>query len=181
MSDKSFTQQELSDIFEYHPETGAFTWKPRSEKFFRSAGYAKSWNEKFAGRVVAGVTNGKGYALLEFRRKRVLAHRAAWALVHGEYPSGSIDHIDGERLNNRLTNLRDVSHSVNMRNQKLNRNNKTGFSGIFWNGTSYEAGIKFKKRKIHLGKFSTLEKAVDARKDAEKRLGFHPNHGRVQS
>lgn len=178
MPHEPFTPQELAELLLYDPKAGILKWACRPEKYFRSPAYAKSWNDKFAGKAVGVFDNGNGYHVFVVLGQRFYAHRAAWVLTHGKYPCGSIDHIDGDGHNNKLSNLRDVSHAENLRNQKLNSKNKTGVTGVFWNGCSFEVYIKYQQKKYHLGKFKDLETAAAVRKSAEMRFGFHANHGR---
>lgn len=178
MPHKSFTPQELLELLLYEPEAGLFKWAYRPEKYFRSPAYAKSWNDKHAGKVVAVFDNGRGYHIIAVSGQKLKAHRVAWVLTHGKYPCGSIDHIDGDRHNNKLSNLRDVSHAENMRNQRLSSKNKTGVAGVFWNGRNFEASIKYQQKKYHLGNFRDLDTATAVRKSAEMQFGFHANHGR---
>lgn len=178
MPDKSFTPKELSEMLSYDPKTGLFKWAYRPEKLFRSPASAKSWNNKYAGKVVAVFDNGRGYHIIAVRRQKLKAHRVAWALTHGQYPCGSIDHIDGDGHNNKLSNLRDVSHAENMRNRRLSSKNKTGVPGVFWNGRNFEVAIKYLQKKYHLGNFQDLATATAVRKSAEMQFGFHANNGR---
>jgi hypothetical protein len=108
------------------------------------------------------------------------AHRIVWKLMTGEEPD-QIDHIDGDRLNNRFENLRNVSASENQRNKKLGRNNKSGISGIHFEKQTrkWDAVIYVNRKRIRLGRFANLSDAISARKMAESRYGFHVNHGRA--
>jgi hypothetical protein len=108
-----------------------------------------------------------------------LAHRVVWALVHGAWPQKQIDHIDHDRTNNRVENLRIVGHQENHRNTTLRKNNASGFMGVSWYkaGEKWTAYIMIDRVKKHLGCFDALEDAVAARRAAEARFGFHENHG----
>ena len=81
---------------------------------------------------LAGCVNTDGYVMVNIDRTRYYAHRLIWLMRFGEWPEGEIDHIDGDRSNNRLENLRCVSKSGNMRNQKRNSRNTSGFPGVVW-------------------------------------------------
>lgn len=110
-----------------------------------------------------------------------MAHRVVWMLVYGEEPI-EIDHIDGDRSNNRLGNLRSVDRGMNMKNKALYLNNTSGI-----------VGVEFHKRdkvwiarigvgdgeQIHLGNFKTREEAIACRIGAEVVAQFHINHGRT--
>jgi hypothetical protein len=100
----------------------------------------------------------------------IYAHRAAWALHYGEWPKGQLDHRDGNGLNNRIDNLRDSTHAQNQRNQRIHIRNKTGVRGVCidkksgkWQALIWDGNGK----RIHLGRFTTVEAAAAARKEAE--------------
>lgn len=110
-----------------------------------------------------------------------LSHRLIWLMVHGWWPE-NIDHINGVRTDNRLENLRAVTRRENSRNTVRCRNS-TGVTGVYINerGLPYRARIGNDKGKMeNLGNFATLEEAAEARRKAEERLGYHPNHGKTK-
>jgi len=99
-------------------------------------------------------------------------------MVYGQWPTEDIDHIDGNRANNRVENLRAVSRSVNMRNAYRRKDNKSGFVGVHKNRVgSWVAQIAVDGRVIHLGFFRAQGDAVAARKAAEIEHGFSVRHG----
>lgn len=110
------------------------------------------------------------------------AHRISYALQSGEIPSTNefVDHINGNKTDNRLSNLRLVSHNVNMKNQKRRNTNTSGYTGVRWiKGTNkWRVKIVVDYKDIHLGYFDELGDAIAARKKAEREKGFHVNHGR---
>ena len=100
---------------------------------------------------------------------------------HGEIPDGMfIDHIDHDRDNNRIQNLRLSDHKINGKNCKLFSSNTSGYTGIRWEQkrNKWKADIKVDGKKITLGRYVRLEDAIKARKQAELKYGFHENHGR---
>lgn len=143
----------------YEPNTGLFHWLVMSGK----------------GRpeTVAGSKHCAGYIQLCYRGHRVLAHRLAWAFTHGEFPQREIDHINGDRTDNRIANLRDVSRSVNNENLRGARShNKSGLLGVSrrnWCST-FGAAIRVNGKRYHLGSFSSAEKAHEAYLTAKRRL-----------
>jgi hypothetical protein len=184
--------EELRRLVAYNPQTGALTWLPREPKHFRAgredkegrhspAHRAKVWNSHYAGTPALAAIERAGYGHGDIFAKRYKAHRVAWALYYGEWPEGEIDHINGIRSDNRLINLRVVSHKDNMRNQRLSKANKSGVIGVCWasHRGKWSAQIKVNRKKLHLGLFGTIKEAAAARKAAERKYGFHPNHGRV--
>ena len=188
MSGPVVTAAQLRELLRYEPESGKLFWRPRPPSmFFGNAdcgvqGSAKAWNTRYAGRETFANTNRYGYLKGKILRITCLAHRVAWALYHGEWPSGQIDHINGVRTDNRISNLRCVSHTENQRNQKRSRRNTSGCTGVFWHSRTSKwcARIGVNSRSIDLGLFENKEAAIAARKAAERQYGFHPNHGEVK-
>ena len=137
------------------------------------------WNGRYAGaRAFTAVRYG--YHVGGIDNRMFLAHRVLWAVVHGAWPEGQIDHIDGDGTNNRLSNLRVVSNTENARNAKLSKRNSSGRAGVGLHKASgrWEARIGVGKRKRHLGLFTRFDDACAARAAAEIEYGFHENHGR---
>lgn len=110
------------------------------------------------------------YIHLSVCNHMIYGHRAAWALHYGEWPKCQVDHRDGDGLNNRINNLRDSTHAQNQRNQRLHVRNKSGVRGVCfckrtekWQALIWDGNGK----RIHLGRFPTVEAAAAARKEAE--------------
>lgn len=122
---------------------------------------------------------GKEYRSIKIKGLRISEHRAVYALVNGSY-EGDIDHINGDGTDNRIENLRVVSHSANMKNKKNYKNNKTGVTGVTYCNTHnlYVARIGVNGKKKTLGYFKNIKDAIKERKDAELKYGYHTNHGR---
>lgn len=116
----------------------------------------------------------QGYARVKVGGRMLRAHRVIYAIIHGEMPAGQIDHINGNRVDNRIENLRDVSHSENQHNHKTPENNTSGFTGVGWHAPlqKWVSRIKVNNRTLHLGYFENLEDAVKARKMAK--IKYHP-------
>ena len=121
--------------------------------------------------------NGKEYWRVMVNGKDYLAHRLIWLLVHKVWPKNQIDHIDGNSLNNRIENLRDVTNAENQKNLKKPKNNTSGHVGVRRHRGKWQAQIKVSGRYIHLGYFTNLDEAVAVRKAAEIKYEFHANHG----
>tara|TARA_R110000851_G_C12908492_1_gene548974 strand:- start:75 stop:572 length:498 start_codon:yes stop_codon:yes gene_type:complete len=160
------TQEKLKSAILYDSDTGLFLWiSPQA-------------NKVNVGDVAGGEQHG--YINIKIDSVPYKAHRLAWMYVHGFFPEGSIDHINGIKSDNRICNLRGVTHQENMRNMSKRRDNKTGVTGVYKrkdNG-KYCASIRVNTKIKHLGSFSSLEDAVLSRLDAEHEFGFHHNHGR---
>ena len=129
---------------------------------------------------IAGTVTGHGYRVIKLDGNRYYAHRLSWLWHYGEFPKGQIDHINHNRLDNRIDNLRAVSNQDNHRNETLSTNNSSGFTGVCFatREKRFRAHIKVDFKQIHLGHFKELSDAVLARIKAEEKYGFHKNHGR---
>ncbi len=155
-----------TNFVNYDRDTGIFTWKIPSNSSIKIGSEAGSYDKD-------------GYLIIKINKKAYKAHRLAWKYIYGNYPIGNVDHINQNRADNRICNLRDVNHSTNMKNQKKRKDNKSGTSGVIWNSKTnrWRARITVDSKKIHLGYFGLYNEAVNARKNAEILYGFHENHG----
>ena len=165
---------------EYDQQTGALTWLRRPREHFATAQAWKNFNTRFAG-VGAGSPNNEGYVHIKISGRLHKAHRLAWLITHREWPYGQIDHINHNRSDNRLDNLRVVTNQQNTYNQKKRKTNASGFTGVGWHKRicKWQAQIQADGKKVCLGYFENIEAAVAARKAAEENFGFHPNHGQT--
>lgn len=165
-------------LLDYDPETGILTWRVRDSEMFKSDLVAASWNERFAGKQAGGLTSG-GYICVRILRAQLMAHRLAWFITHGTEPE-SLDHINGDTADNRLCNLRAVTHSENTRNAARRCDNTSGACGVKWHWQArlWTARITVDGKRMSLGYFRNKEDAIAARKAAERKYGFHENHGR---
>lgn len=107
-------------------------------------------------------------------------HRIAWEMVNGEIPDGfEIDHENQIRTDNRISNLRMVTRSENMKNKSIYSSNKSGVSGVNWDSRKnlWRARIQVNGKRISLGRYKTIELAMIAQEAARAKYGFHKNHG----
>lgn len=143
--------EQLKRVLQYVPETGAFLWTARV-----------SIRVSIGGR--AGFVSDRGYWMLKFRGRRYQQHRLAWLYMTGDWPRGDIDHVNGDPLDNRWVNLRDVSKSVNQQNRRMAQTNNTlGIHGVSRRKSGrFVARIKVDGRLISLGTFRTAEEASAA-------------------
>lgn len=104
-----------------------------------------------------------GYLQVSVCGKAYAAHRVIWKMVYGEDPY-IVDHADGDKLNNRLGNLREASRSENGANSRVYRSNRSGFKGVFWDNFAkkWRADTNFNGKKVFLGRFDTKEQAAAA-------------------
>lgn len=176
------TPEALRNILSYDPETGVLTWRCRPAGLFKCERDAMLWNAKNAGRQAFTCLQA-GYLAGAVFGKTIRAHRVIWALHYGKWPDQDIDHISGDRTDNRIANLRCVSRAENCRNKTRQVRNKSGRTGVHWCTTNskWVASICFNAKSRHLGMFRSLAKAIEARARAERALGFHANHDRLKS
>lgn len=150
----------LHKCFTYEAESGRLLWRVRASGSRNAAGQEAGW------------TAPDGYRRVSIGGTQVLAHRVVWALCHGEWPLSGLDHVDGNRLNNRERNLRLASQSENMANRGRTRNNKAGFKGVCYDPVHgrHLAQINFKGQHEFLGYHDTAELAAKAYREACIRL-----------
>lgn len=158
----------LDELLTYCPETGNLYWKKSKKNTVIKAG------------DVAGRIDKNGYRRLCIDYVRIDCHRAIWIMVYGSIPEGMvIDHIDHDRSNNRLDNLRLTTVKGNGRNLKMNIKNKSGVTGVRWEESrnKWVSYIRVDGKTKFLGRFDLLEDAIMARKIANEEHNFHENHG----
>lgn len=160
-----FTREEASQFIEYHPESGMF----RRKKF------AQRGKTDFRGRV-----DHKGYLRTQVAGKPVLCHRLAWLMHYGSWPQGEIDHINGDRQDNRISNLRVCTHQQNNHNQPLRKTNTSGVKGVYWHAKQRKwRGQVCLNYKMHLTQgFDEIANAESAVIELRNKLhGDFANHG----
>ena len=141
------TKEEVEEILEYRPEKGDFLWKV-------------SRGRMQAGQI-AGATNFYNYRHISINGKLYKVHRLVWLMEYGELPD-YIDHIDGNGLNNHISNLRSCDMSQNIANSRSSKNNTSGFKGVSWDKKTgkWLSSIKCGRRAHNLGRFDTKEEAA---------------------
>jgi hypothetical protein len=136
------TQDSLKNALDYDPETGLFTWRAGSR-----------------GGLVAG-SDRNGYVRIKVAGETHYAHRLAILYQGGSWPSGEVDHINRQRADNRICNLRDVSRRLNQHNRaEAPKNSKSGVLGVYMNRGRYRAQIKVGGEVNYLGSFGSVEAA----------------------
>ena len=158
------TQYELKNLVSYNPETGIFT------RLVSTSSNANVGN-------IAGYISGNGYKYFSIKNKEVLAHRMAWIYVYGEL-NGQIDHINRDRSDNRICNLRVINQSENNRNMPIKSHNTTGYPGVSFRKDTgkYRSTIHHNGKSKSLGCFETAYQAFEAYKT------FHnENYGHIRA
>lgn len=168
------TQEQLMTMVRYEPETGLMY---RIRAVIPKTGRVVTINKLVNG------SNNRGYFWINIERKMYLVHRLVFLYMTGNHPVGEVDHINGDRKDNRWVNLRDSNAAANSRNQGVRRDSTSGVRGVTYSQRSSKwiARISDAGTRISLGYFVDFEDAVLARREAEDRLGYHENHGRRKS
>jgi hypothetical protein len=161
------TQKELKEWVSYNPETGDFT------------AIKKSRGRK-EGSICGGINKGNGYVEICVLSNRFLSHRLIFLYMTGMMPDGEVDHLNHIKSDNRWSNLRVVDHANNQRNRPVFKNNKSGTSGVSFSNAlkKWYASIQVNYKSINLGYHKELNDAIEARRVAELKYGFHKNHGK---
>ena len=147
------SQERLMELFDYNPTTGNLVWRaPRQDDL--------------------GCISDQGYLRVKIGSRVYSVHRLVWKIATGNEPPPMIDHIDGDRLNNRISNLRAASHGENKQNTGRQRNNKSGHKGVSWSRThkSWQASIMNEGKSVWLGRYKILEDAVSVIAETRNRL-----------
>jgi len=176
MTRKDITREIAAELLDYDPATGSFVWRPRDVKWYVDDPHCRAWNTKFAGRAAGTTDSGSGYLHLRLFNIKFYTHQIAFLLSHGYIPR-EIDHINGAKSDNRISNLRHVDRITNCRNAARRSDNTSGKAGVTRSGNSWLARIGSGNARLTLGSFSTLEAAIAARETAEKSLGYTERHG----
>jgi len=169
MTEQTWNKEQVEAIkqaFFYDPETGIITWRQ-----------ARSGIR--VGQQAGSLSRADGYIAIMLNRLTYSASTIAWVFITGDFPAGQLDHIDHIRSNDKAINLRLASQHENLKNRTRQSNNVTGITGVHLDRSKgkYRAQIGVDGKHVYLGTFADIEDAIAARKAAESKYGFHPNHG----
>lgn len=169
------TRERILEIFTYDKDEGTLYWKnPTGNR--AKKGMLAGNKCRF---------HGNDYIQLRVEGNNFLLHRLIWFIEYGKFPKFQIDHIDGNGMNNKIGNLRDVTTQEQCKNLSRRETNTSGVTGVTWNKNlrAWVAQISVDKKAIYLGQFNdpAFEAAVKLRKEAERKYGFHENHDRKKN
>ncbi len=157
------TAEKARKLWYYNPDTGEFVNKVNRS---RNAGKGK----------LAGYIHPTGYKFIKFKYKAFSAHRLAWLIMTGKWPT-NIDHINGNPSDNRWNNLRECTAAQNAHNSKIRKNNNSGFKGVCWHKSKkWHVRIGINNKRIYIGLFDTKEEAYEAYIKASKQ--YHGEYGK---
>lgn len=164
----------VRSLIDYDHMSGIVTWRARHESLWRSTPKRSSswecarWNSRHSGSVAGSKKRNDGYHNITIRGRHYRLHRIIWLWMTGEWPGRDIDHIDGDRSNNRWDNLRTATRGQNSANRGPHKNSKSGVKGVCLRGGKWVARVKQK----YIGSFETLPEAMEAyEQEAAKEFG----------
>ena len=154
-----YSVEYLRSVLEYDADTGIFTWLVKPAQCVHVGD-------------IAGTLDSRGYRQIRLNGKKELAHRIAWAMAYGEWPTHCIDHVNHDKADNRLSNLRAATASQNRYNMPKYKNNTSGIKGVSFNRKAgkWRAFISADGVKKYLGEYHTKEAAASARASAAQLL-----------
>lgn len=170
----TLTQDLLREIFYYDKEEGGLRFKSKPPNCQEN----RRWNTRYASKL-CGSANNRGYLHVKLFKKKFKVHRLVF-LFHKGFMPEFIDHIDGDKLNNRIENLRAVTKGENNQNAKIASSNTSGAKGVSWHKQhrKWYATLRCDKKVYFLGLYTDFEEAVQVVKGARERLhGDYHNHG----
>lgn len=155
---EDLTEDYLKSILSYDPHTGVFLWRAPTGRRAKKGS-------------IAGSRSDQGYVYIRIHRRLFRAHRLAFLYMEGALPETFVDHINGDKSDNRWVNLRKASLTENNRNNRNRPMGESGYRGVCRRpgGSTWIAGITVNRKRIHLGSFATKEQAAQAYRDAAEK------------
>jgi hypothetical protein len=169
------TSDQLKARLSYSESTGALIWLEIAEIRPQD----RSWNSRWAGLPALNFLRPDGYLEGHIDRVKYQAHRVAFCIYFGRWPDLFIDHLNGDRADNRIKNMVEANAEGNNCNRRRSRNCASGITGVYWKAdkNAFAAQIERGGKRTHLGYFATIEKAAEARAKANETFRFGKNHG----
>ena len=157
------TAEQLRAILDYDPEMGIFTWRHHPD-------YSKKWNVRYAGKPAGTIVGA--YRIILIKKRKYVASRLAWLWIYGKWPNDFVDHANGNKQDDRISNLRAATKSQNTANMGAPSHNTSGLKGASWEtrARKWKAQICFHGKRRWLGYFETAEEAHQAYCDEAVRL-----------
>lgn len=179
MDRSQITPEFLKSVLTYDTFSGSLTWKTRPREMFSSDGSFKTWNTRFSEKPALSCVSLTGYLHGRILGIGFLAHRVAWAIHSGRWPDHEIDHLNGDRQNNSILNLREVLPSENRKNTRLRSDNTSGACGVYWDKDlkKWRSAIGLSGKLIHIGVYKNKDDAINARLSFQESAGFSKRHG----
>jgi hypothetical protein len=159
----------LQECFEYNADTGEVFWKVRPLHHFKNSHAMNIWNSQQSNKKIDCIKFG--YIVVKINYVIYQLHRIIWKLNTGNEPKELIDHKDGNKLNNRIENLREASQSECKLNNVVRKNNQVGIKGLHIVRGKYRTTISHNGKQYNLGCFDTIEEASKVHQEAS--LKYH--------
>lgn len=162
---QELTHARICEALHYEPTTGVFTWA------------IKRKGAKGIGRVAGGL-DADGYWRIKLDYQEIKAHRLAWMYVYGAWPVGELDHINHNKTDNRISNLREVTRSENLQNRPMLKNNQSGYQGVHWEPgrKKWRASVAIAGKQRIIGRFGNRDEAHAAYCAAAAQVHTHNPH-----
>ena len=167
----------IREAFSCDALTGKLFWKHRPIHHFATERSYKVFNSTYSGREAFTSDDGFGYRQGRLNNIALRAHVAAFVIMTGKWPAAEIDHINGQRSDNRWENLRAVTRSGNARNAARRKDNTSGSTGVVWHSQMNKWYARIGN--VSLGLFDNIEDARAARMAAQDANGYSKRHGSV--
>lgn len=164
VNERTVSVDYLHERLSYDSSKGLLRWKEWKDC------PSRAWNKRFKGELVGGVRKD-GYVGFALETKKYKVHRVVWAMVTGFWPQGEIDHINGNRSDNRFENLREATRADNARNKTLYKVNKSGYPGVTKINGRWVARICSTSLRKSVT-YDTFKEAVEAKIFMELEAGF---------
>jgi len=156
------TPEELHNLLIVDGKDGSLVWRARARDKFPTNRAFNTWNSRYAGNQALNCTSPHGYNIGGIHGKNYRAHRVIWAMVHGEWPDSQLDHINRDKADNRISNLRLASNTQNNANRTPLLGSTSKYLGVTWHKLrgKWQAGIVSRTKRTHLGLFEQEEDAA---------------------